>query len=240
MSAITTLSEPDIEYPESDGRPMGETDLHRWWMIRIHDILSRRYRGQRVYVSSDLIVYYAEGQPYLNIVPDNFVVLNSDPGPRRVYKVWEEVAPPQVVFEVTSRSTRRDDQVHKPKTYGSIGVEELFLYDPTADYLKPPLQGFRFVNGSPVSIEPESGVLTSQVLGLHLQLERGQLVMIDSATGERQLTEAEWERHARRQEQTAKEQERAAKEAEHTARLAAEAEVRRLQEELERLRREQT
>lgn len=59
MSAITTETELDVEYPESDGMPIGETDLHRWWMIRIHDILSQRYRGQRVYVSSNLIVYYA-------------------------------------------------------------------------------------------------------------------------------------------------------------------------------------
>lgn len=133
--------------------------------------------------------------------------------------------------------------MQKPKIYGTIGVEELFHYDPTADYLKPPLQGFRFVQGEPVSIGPEAGVLHSRVLGLQLQLERGQLVMIDSATGERQLTEAEseraaaeHERRARDQERTAKEAERAAKEAEHAARLAAEAEVRRLKEELDRLR----
>jgi Uma2 family endonuclease len=216
MSSIKTV--PEVEYPESDGLPMGETDLHRSWMVRIHDILSRRYRGQRVYVGCNLIVYFAEGRPYLNVVPDNFVVLCCDPAPRRVYKVWEETGPPQVVFEVTSRGTRREDQVHKPKTYGQIGVEELFLYDPTAEYLKPSLQGFRFLDGEPESIGAESGAFVSRVLGLTLQLEHGQLTMIDSATGELQLTEAEWE---------------------HSARLAAEAEVRRLQSELDRFRRGQ-
>jgi hypothetical protein len=44
----------EIEYPESDGQPMGETDLHRNWMIRLFDLLSNRYRGQRTYVGCDL------------------------------------------------------------------------------------------------------------------------------------------------------------------------------------------
>ncbi len=33
MSLLTSYT--DIEYPESDGKPMGETDLHRDWMVRI-------------------------------------------------------------------------------------------------------------------------------------------------------------------------------------------------------------
>jgi hypothetical protein len=29
-----SLALKEIDYPESDGRPMGETDLHRLWMVR--------------------------------------------------------------------------------------------------------------------------------------------------------------------------------------------------------------
>jgi hypothetical protein len=54
-------SKTEIEYPESDGLPIGETDLHQWWMVRITDLLRRRYQGQRVYVSSNLLVYPEEG-----------------------------------------------------------------------------------------------------------------------------------------------------------------------------------
>lgn len=32
MSSVTTHNE--IEYPESDGKPIGETDLYRDWMFR--------------------------------------------------------------------------------------------------------------------------------------------------------------------------------------------------------------
>lgn len=226
----TILTNTEIDYPESDGKPMGETDLHRYWMIRIYDIFRWRYRNQRVYVGSDLLVYYTEGIPQHFVVPDDFVVLNSDPGHRRIYKIWEEGAPPTVVFEVTSRRTRKRDSVGKPGVYAAIGVQELFLFDPTADYLNPPLQAFRFENAQPVRQEAdEDGMLRSDCLGLKLRLEHGRLDMYDSATGELQLTEAEAER-------AAAEAERAAAEAERAARIAAEEEARRLREELERLR----
>jgi hypothetical protein len=47
MSSVTIPNE--IEYPESDGKPMGETDLHRDWMVRILEIFRQRYTGQRVH-----------------------------------------------------------------------------------------------------------------------------------------------------------------------------------------------
>jgi Uma2 family endonuclease len=240
----TILTDTEIEYPESDGKPMGETDLHRYWMIRIYDILRWRYRQQRVYVGSDLLVYYTEGIPQHFVVPDDFVVLNSDPGPRRVFKVWEEGAAPNVVFEVTSRKTRQRDSHGKPGVYATIGVQELFLFDPTADYLQPPLQAYRFENSQPVRQEAdENGMLRSDCLGLRLRLEHGRLDMFDAQTGERQLTEAEWQRAAAETfraaadaERAAAEAIRAAAEAEHAARIAAEEEARRLRAEIERLR----
>ncbi len=35
MSLIQTVDQ--IEYPETDGQPMGETDLHIDWLIRLRD-----------------------------------------------------------------------------------------------------------------------------------------------------------------------------------------------------------
>ena len=81
MASITTQYE--VDYPESDGRPMGETDVHRRWMIRIFDLLSHRYRQQDVYLASDLLLYYEHGQPYRFIVPDVFVVFGVTRHDRR-------------------------------------------------------------------------------------------------------------------------------------------------------------
>lgn len=138
MKFQTTLP---IEYPETDGRPMGETDLHRQWMFRILDLLAQRYRGQRMYVSGNLLMYFEEGDPTRFVVPDAMVVKDCDPRRRRVYKLWEEGRTPCFVVETTSRGTKREDLNLKPHIYEQLGVGEYILYDPTAEYLRPALQG---------------------------------------------------------------------------------------------------
>jgi Uma2 family endonuclease len=187
MSTVQTL--PEIHYPESDGKPMAETDVHFECIIRVRDLLKQRYRGQRVYVGSNLMVYYVKGDPRKSVAPDNFVVKDCDPGQRRTFKIWDEGRAPGTIFEITSLSTRREDERTKPAIYARIGVKELFLFDPTGDYLDPPLQGFRFINGQKLPIVPDAaGALESLELGLRLRVEDGELVMYDAATGERLLT----------------------------------------------------
>ena len=228
MSVVEPTRPSQIEYPESDGRPMRETDLHRDWMFRILEILRRRYRDQRVYLASDLLVYYEEGSPHRFVVPDIFVVLDCDPGRRRTFKSWVEGKDPHVVFEVTSRSTRTEDERDKTRIYEQIGVQEYFLYDPTSDYLQPPLKGFRQTSTGFAEIPSSTDHgLVSQKLGILLKLKGDDLEFIDGQTNQPLLT--------------GEETERAAKEAERETRLAereaAERHVAKLQAELEALRR---
>ncbi|MCA9162324.1 MAG: Uma2 family endonuclease [Planctomycetales bacterium] len=234
MASITTQYE--VDYPESDGRPMGETDVHRRWMIRIFDLLSYRYRQQDVYLASDLLLYYEHGQPYRFIVPDVFVVFGVTRHDRRTYQLWHEGVAPQVVFEVTSRGTSREDRETKPEIYQQIGVREYFSFDPTRDYLVPPLQGYRLIDDEYQLIEPEAdGAIVSEQLDARLALEGDDLVMYDRPSGRRLLTEAESEREraerersrAARERMLAK-QERARAEQERKRADAAEAELRRL------------
>ncbi|MEZ6129619.1 MAG: Uma2 family endonuclease [Planctomycetaceae bacterium] len=227
MSSAT--SSPAVEYPESDGKPMGETDRYRYWTIRIHDILTQRYRDQSVYVGSDLLLYYEEGTPTRFVVPDCFVVLNCPKHERRTFQTWKEGCVPDVVIEVTSQSTRLVDTIDKPQTYEKIGVQEYILFDPTGDYLEPPLQGYRLTDGYLHTIPLVDGQLTCQTLGLNLSLDDRKLVMADIRTGALQLTEAESERRARELA------ERAAKR-EQAARIAADERTRQLEEELRRLK----
>lgn len=218
----TTQYTDQIDYPESDGRPMGETDIHRDWTIRLLDILRLRYRGQRVYVASDLLIYYQPGQPTKFIVPDNFVVLDCDPGRRRIFKTWEENRVPDVVFEITSRSSEADDLITKPGIYEQIGVKEYFLYDPVGSYLEPPLQGYRLQDDVYVEITQQNGRLRCETLGISFQLNGDDLEIFDLKTGDLLLTEAESERQGRENERQARE--------------SAEANIRQLQTELDQLR----
>jgi Uma2 family endonuclease len=182
----------DVVYPECDGEPIGETDLHIHWTLRVRDILKWRYRDQRVYVAADLLLYYFEGVPSRYVVPDVFVVKNSDPGMRRVYKLWEEGQPPHFVLEITSSSTRQEDEARKPQKYAAMGVREYFLYDPTGDYLRPRLQGHRLVGAEYVRIEADAQArLLATELDMHLGVEQGNLALWDASTGATLMTAAE-------------------------------------------------
>ncbi|MSR58513.1 MAG: Uma2 family endonuclease [Planctomycetaceae bacterium] len=212
----TQLGVADIEYPESDGKPMGETDVHRGWMNRVVDLLQFRYRRQRVYVTGNLLVYYEQGHPKRYVVPDAIVVKECEPGPRRVYKIWEEGQAPNVAFEITSRGTKREDTVWKQRLYESLGVAEYFLYDPTGDYLKPPLRGYRLIDERYDPIQPTADDwLECEQLGVEMRVNGGALVMRDIETGEELQTSIE---------------------ASDAAREAAEARARTLEAEIERLR----
>jgi Uma2 family endonuclease len=234
MSSVTIQNE--IEYPESDGKPIGETDLHRDWMVRILEIFRQRYAGQRVYIASDLLVYYVEGTPSKFVVPDCFVVLDCDPQRRRTFQTWKELRVPNVVFEVTSRGTSSVDIVDKPVIYERMGVQEYFLYDPTADYLTPALQGYRLIDGDLREIPNTNGRLRCNTLGVELSLREYDLVIVDCETGVEQLTKADSEELAREQAEYAQTQERQEKQQEQAARIAAEKRIRELEEELRRLR----
>jgi hypothetical protein len=54
--------DPDIAYPTRDGRPMGETDLHRIKMYDLIETLEDHFAGDReIYLSGNLLVFYERG-----------------------------------------------------------------------------------------------------------------------------------------------------------------------------------
>ncbi len=196
----------EIYYPESDGKPMAETDLHRDEMFELIAMLQARYEdAPDVYVSGNLLLYHVEGDPTQSVAPDTFVVFGVAKGQRRTYKLWEEGVAPAVAFEVTSRKTRREDRRTKKALYARLGVTEYFLYDPEADYLRPPLQGFRLTDDDYVALTPDAtGALQSERLGLDLRLEGGRLQLYDVATGARLPRLAEQAKALRRAEERAR------------------------------------
>ena len=166
-----------IIYPESDGQPMTESDATRDYLFYSVEALRLYFKSRgSVYVSGNLFIYYEEGNPKAVISPDVFVVFGVNHRKRRSYKTWQENNKlPSFILEITSKSTKKQDQENKPKLYASLGVEEYFQYDPTADYLNPQLQGAQLVNGDyePIPIQytdDKIPFIHSKVLGLDLQL----------------------------------------------------------------------
>jgi Uma2 family endonuclease len=175
--------EHETEYPTSDGQPMAETTLHRVVMTDLIQGLERRYAGvPDAWAGGNLFLCYRKGDPAAHVAPDVLLAFGVDKRPRDNYLLWEET-PPVLVFEVTSRSTRREDTGDKKDLYERLGIAELVLFDPYGEYLAPRLQGFRLARGRyrPIALHAE-GTLALQTTGLTLRPEGDRLRMVDTAT----------------------------------------------------------
>ena len=164
-------------YPTSDGRPMAETDWHRKLMTILIQILETRYAADPdAYVSGNLLVFLDRRDKRRHISPDCFVVFGVPKRDRPNYLPWEEGKGPDVVIEVTSKTTRREDTTVKFERYRDLlKVKEYFLFDPFEDYLSPSMRGYRLRAGQYVPIRFRDGRLPSARLGLHLERD-GQLL----------------------------------------------------------------
>ena len=115
MATVTSVP-PFVKngYPTSDGKPMAETDTHRDLMLILIEILKAFYQAnQRVYVSGNLLIFYEAGNKRRHVSPDVFVVKGVPKKVRPNYLVWEEGKGPDIVIELTSSSTRREDVKQK-------------------------------------------------------------------------------------------------------------------------------
>lgn len=225
MASPLTPSATELYYPDTDGLPVAESDFQLGPLMYAIDALRAYFQGRDdVYVAGDLFLYYEEGNPSAVVAPDVFVVLGAPNHPRSSYMLWREPKAPDFVLEITSQSTRVQDQGTKRERYALLGVQEYFQYDPTHDYLEPPLQGLRLVGNAyqpiPGTISPEGSlVLRSEVLGLELRLEEETLRLYDPTTRQRLLNYQEAEQARQAAEERARAAE--ARVAELEARLRA-------------------
>lgn len=215
----------EVEYPDSDGEPMAESDFQRTPLIYAVEALRIHFQDDpNVYVSGNMLLYYEEGNPQAVVAPDVFVVIGAEKRERSSYMLWREPKAPDFVLEITSKSTVSQDQGVKKGLYAFLGVAEYFQYDPTADYLEPPLQGYRLVNGNYEEIPPAAAtgaqiVIHSNTLGLDLELAEGTFHYRDPAGGQILFSHEEAERA--RREAEARAQAAEARVAELEARLRA-------------------
>jgi Uma2 family endonuclease len=165
---------------------VAETDLHRDLMIDLIRTLQAFFQAiHNVYVSGNLLVFYDQGNRLRHVSPDIFVVRGVPKHPRDNYLVWQEGRAPQLVIELTSSSTRDEDQRTKLQLYQDVlRVREYFLFDPNGDYLTPRLQGYRLRKGVYHPIRLRQGRLSSQVLGLHLEGVGNTLRLWNPQTGQ--------------------------------------------------------
>lgn len=239
----------EIHYPESDGKPVAETEFHFEELVYTWQALKERYAAEPdVFVGANLFLYYRKGDPSGVVAPDGFVVKGVPkllPGNqrRRKYLLWEEGQAPCFVLETTSEDTRHEDETTKKEVYRQLGVAEYFRFDPLGEYLNPPLQGLRLVRRRYRPIRPSpDGSLLSQSTGVIFRVEGSQLRLIHAATGTPLLRNEEVPKARQQAKERAAVEAQARRQAEEKAaaevqaRIQIEERIRALEAEIARLR----
>ena len=178
-----------IDYPSSDGKPMTESEAQ--FLPLTYAALALRAHFEKrgdVYVGANMFLYFEENNPRAVVAPDVFVVVGAPKRVRDSYLLWNEPKGPDFVLEITSRSTRRQDQGRKKRIYASLGVGEYFLFDPTGDYLRPRLEGFvlrqgRYERLPTARLAHGEPSLSSEAVGLHLVVRGDALRLYDPGEG---------------------------------------------------------
>lgn len=166
------ITQTQIVYPESDGKPMAENTKQFRWIVTVEGGLEALFAGRPdVFVAGDLLWYPVEGHPEIRTAPDAMVVFGRPKGDRGSYLQWlEDNIPPQVVFEILSPGNTFAEMYRKFQFYERYGVEEYYLYDPD----KGELSGWIRREGTLQEIENMSGWVSPR-LGVRFDLENGEL-----------------------------------------------------------------
>jgi Uma2 family endonuclease len=194
---VDTKPTEEVFYPSEDGQPLAETYAHLMAIFAILSVLKQYVGAESAQFSrsidkpgtvlSDQFLYYAEGYPDLRVAPDVMVIFNVAGGGRDNYKIWEEGEVPSVIFEVTSKGTKSEDESFKHLLYEQIGVREYWQFDPKGEWIPEQLKGY-WLDGDryrPI----ESG--RSAVLKLQLEVEGALLCFYREDNGEKLLTPEE-------------------------------------------------
>jgi len=217
-----------VHYPESDGKPMAESPIHWQAMVDATQPLKAFFSSRPdALVGGNQLMYYEEGNPRRSVSPDVYVAFGVPAlRPRNTWLVWVEGKMPDFVLEVTSATTRRQDEGRKRTLYESRGVREYWQFDPTGDYLNPILKGNRLgADGRYRAVplgERDAMLWAPSLLGLELHIAGDRLRFFDPTRRAYLRTYAE-QRQAHRDAEAAREAAEAARVAAEAAREAAEA-----------------
>jgi Uma2 family endonuclease len=168
---VPTMEAPDFPLLTSDGIPMDD-NFHVLEIFLLLDMLATRYPGRHDYFAGgNMFLYFsteqARNRDYKG--PDFFFVKGVDGTRKRSYwAIWDEGGRfPNVIIEMLSPSTEREDRTTKKDLYEKVFcTPEYFVYD----FVTSTLEGWR-LDGSLVyqPIPPnDKGRLWSEELEMWL------------------------------------------------------------------------
>lgn len=227
-----------IRYPSDDGEPMADTELqyyaitdtvfalwmHLRWLRRTGTV-----RGNcALYGNPDDLTDY--------VAPDVLFVFDVRVPAEEGYAPWEHGKVPDMVMEMASPSTYRQDLDAKWTRYAALGIAEYWQYDPHHRYLPAALMGWQLQGGAyePIPLRYDAGrqaqIGFSRILGTDWGLvrETGALRLWNAIAQTWYLTDREAE-EAQRRETARADAEAARANAEAVRAARAETEISRLQ-----------
>ncbi len=159
----------EVFYPETDGKPMAETDVHRELLNYLIEGLKIYFQQDKdVYVTGNILLYYEEGNPKKCVAPDVMVCFGVEKKLRRIYQIWNERRVPQVVFEISSTSTWKEDLSKKYSLYQRLGVKEYYIFDPEYKALDESLIAYHLIDGEFIKEQIEDNKIFSPTLHLDI------------------------------------------------------------------------
>lgn len=162
-------SKEDIFYPETDGKPMAETQLHFRTLTNLVQTLEQYFKNEEdVWTAGNLLLYYEEGNPKKCVAPDVMVCFGVKKKLLRIYQIWNEGRVPQVVFEISSTSTWKEDLSKKYALYQRLGVKEYYIFDPEYKALDESLIAYYLIDGEFIKEEIEDNKIFSPTLHLDI------------------------------------------------------------------------
>ena len=182
---LSSADEPEIIYPEQREDDTGETSIHAKLINRLVQMLLHFFESRNdVFVSPNMNLYYEKGDPNKWYAPDILIAFGVPNHERSSYNIWKENLAPQVIFEVSSERTWKNDISEKLEVYGQLGVEEYYILDPEFAYLPAPILAFHREEDRLLTVPINEGRIFSPRLGLDIVRTENDFRLFERTTGE--------------------------------------------------------
>lgn len=113
-----------------DDEIMGVSVLHADLVDYLVEVLRWLFYGQLVAIYENLNFYRTRDRNEKPVAPDIAVIKGVEREEGLSWTVGPNHPAPHVVFEIASAETWKIDLEAKPEKYGTMGVEEYYVYDP--------------------------------------------------------------------------------------------------------------
>ncbi len=116
----------------------------------LHHLVQYLGNPETTIVSGERYIVPVPGTPSnQRIAPDMLISFNSDPALYRQdngYVISRQGKPPDLVMEIASERTGKNDVEDKPARYAALGIPEYWRFDETGDFHGARLAGDRLVD----------------------------------------------------------------------------------------------